>query len=64
ANWLPVVIVSGIGALAVQAIIGEPWHIAGGALIGVLFAALRGKPPSSTDQMSGQDAAPEARHAD
>lgn len=64
ANWFPVVVISGVGALAVQATIGEPWHIAGGALIGVLFAAIRGKPPSGADRQSRQDAAAEAGHAD
>jgi predicted branched-subunit amino acid permease len=58
ANWLPVVIISGVAALVVQATIGEPWHIAGGAIVGVMFAAIRGKPGAaavSTD---------EARHAE
>jgi predicted branched-subunit amino acid permease len=58
ANWLPVVIVSGLAALMVQATIGEPWHIAGGALFGVLFAALRGKPPEKPEPVT------EVRHAD
>lgn len=43
-GWLPVVLVSGSSALLASWTIGSPWHVACGAIAGVLFAAWRGKP--------------------
>ena len=43
-NWLTVVLASGLVAALVFKTIGSPWHIISGALVGVVLAALIGKP--------------------
>ncbi|HEX2528423.1 MAG TPA: AzlC family ABC transporter permease [Geminicoccus sp.] len=39
ANWLPVVVISAVGSMLVYQILGSPWHVTVGALVGVLLAA-------------------------
>lgn len=43
ANWLPVVIVSGITSALLYNTIGPPWHISLGALAGIFIAVVIGK---------------------
>jgi len=47
-NWLATVLTSGIVASIVYKTIGSPWHIMLGALAGILFAAMIGKPVKET----------------
>lgn len=44
ANWLTVVLVSGVVSALVYKWIGAPWHITLGALAGIVLAAVIGKP--------------------
>lgn len=44
ANWLVVVLVSGVVSAVVYKWLGAPWHITLGALAGILLAAAIGKP--------------------
>lgn len=39
-NWLPVVLASGIGAVAAYRFIGSPWHVSIGALVGIAVAVI------------------------
>ncbi|MCO7737046.1 AzlC family ABC transporter permease [Brucella intermedia] len=43
-NWLPVVIVSAISAVAAYKFVGSPWHVSLGALGGIALAAIIAKP--------------------
>lgn len=49
ANWLSTVIASGLAAILIYKYIGGPWHIMGGAMIGVLCAAILGTPKEEAD---------------
>ena len=40
ANWLPVVLASGVGSVLAMHFVGSPWHVSLGALAGVAVAAL------------------------
>ncbi|WP_322991018.1 AzlC family ABC transporter permease [Hoeflea sp.] len=40
ANWLPVVIASGLGSILAYWLVGSPWHVSLGALVGVCVAVL------------------------
>ncbi len=44
ANWLPVVIASAIASIIVYLTIGAPWHISLGGAVGIIVAAIIGKP--------------------
>ncbi|TCD15229.1 AzlC family ABC transporter permease [Oricola cellulosilytica] len=46
ANWLPVVIVSGLVSVGAYAVVGSPWHVSIGAIAGVLAAAAIGTQPN------------------
>lgn len=39
-NWLPVVIVSGLGSIVAYQTVGSPWHISLGALAGIAVAVI------------------------
>jgi len=51
-NWLPVVLASGTGSAVFYFLIGPPWHISLGALIGIVVAVLLVKPDSGTAENS------------
>lgn len=53
ANWLTVVLASGLVSALVFKTIGSPWHIIFGAIVGILLAAIIGKPASDTGSLSG-----------
>lgn len=40
ANWLPVVLASGVGSILAMHFVGSPWHVSLGALAGIVVAAL------------------------
>nr|WP_298099156.1 AzlC family ABC transporter permease [uncultured Shinella sp.] len=40
ANWLPVVLASGVGSVLAMHFVGSPWHVSLGALAGVAVAAV------------------------
>ena len=42
-NWLATVLASGIASVLIYKTIGAPWHITGGAAVGILLAAIIGK---------------------
>lgn len=44
ANWLPVVVASGIGSAIFYQLVGPPWHISLGALCGITAAVIMAKP--------------------
>ena len=61
ANWLPVVVASGVvSALAFQ-FVGSPWHVSFGALAGVIMAAALGPRSGAGAQRTDL---PETRSAD
>ncbi len=39
-NWLPVVLASGVASTIAFYLVGSPWHVSIGAIVGVVFAAL------------------------
>ncbi len=43
-NWLASVLASGIASVLVFKLIGAPWHIMIGSMVGVMLAAMIGKP--------------------
>lgn len=43
-NWLTTVLASGVTSVLVYQTIGSPWHIMLGALVGIAFAVMIGKP--------------------
>ncbi|MEM8839824.1 MAG: AzlC family ABC transporter permease, partial [Pseudomonadota bacterium] len=47
ANWLPVVLVSGVASTLVYLTLGSPWHISAGALCGVITGAFLGEPDAA-----------------
>lgn len=50
ANWLPVVIASGLGSVLAYWLVGSPWHVSLGALVGVAVAVvLPVKPQGAAD---------------
>ena len=55
-NWLTVVLASGIASVVIFKTIGSPWHITVGALVGIVVAAMIGKP----DAAKGRDEVPDA----
>jgi len=55
ANWLSVVLASGIVSALVYKWIGAPWHITLGALAGITLAAAIGKPASAAEAESDHD---------
>lgn len=48
-NWLPVVLASGVASVIIYLTIGSPWHISLGGMVGIIVAAVIGKPTSDTD---------------
>jgi predicted branched-subunit amino acid permease len=49
ANWLTVVLMSGVSSTLIYNWLGSPWHITVGALTGILLAAFLGKNDPQTD---------------
>lgn len=43
-NWLPVVVVSAIAAIAAYRFVGSPWHVTLGAAGGIVIAAVLARP--------------------
>lgn len=43
-NWLASVLASGIASVLIYKTIGSPWHIMLGAMVGIMLAAMIGKP--------------------
>lgn len=57
-NWLATVLASGIAAAFVYKFIGSPWHIMLGALVGIILAAILGKPDNNEPETINQDGTP------
>lgn len=53
ANWLPVVLSSGIVSVIAYKLVGSPWHVSVGALAGVLVAAILAPVPGSGTAVGG-----------
>lgn len=49
-NWLTVVLASGVASTIFNQILGPPWHITIGALVGIVLAAVIGKPAQTETQ--------------
>jgi len=52
ANWLPVVIASGLGSILAFYTVGSPWHVSLGALAGVFVAVLMPPKPAVPAEVS------------
>jgi predicted branched-subunit amino acid permease len=47
-NFLPVMLAGGIGSVAAYHVVGSPWHISVGAVLGIVVAAILPPPASSS----------------
>nr|WP_255561456.1 AzlC family ABC transporter permease [Pseudohoeflea sp. DP4N28-3] len=55
ANWLPVVLASGVGSILAFLYVGSPWHVSLGALAGILVAVLLPPGKAANDPVPGED---------
>ena len=48
-NWLPVVVVSSVVSVLALKVVGSPWHVSVGAIVGMMLAACLPLPPGEDE---------------
>lgn len=51
-NWLPVVLAASLGSIAAFYVIGSPWHVSVGSLVGIFVAVLLPLPPKAAEEVA------------